>query len=87
MIRIKRDNEKVVLLFDTGLPHDCEGKTTVAWDFTVTTPAPYYAQLVTDYYRDRLRSEMQRIRREAYEEGWADAKAKRKKQDWFSGSL
>jgi len=87
MIRINRDNEKVVLLFDTDLPHDCKGSTTVAWDFRVTTPAPYYAQLVTDYYRDRLRSEMQRIRREAYEEGWADAKAKRKKQDWFSGSL
>lgn len=87
MIRIKRDNEKVNLLFDSDLPFDCAGDTVVTFDFSCSTPQPYYAQLATNYLRERLLAEMQRIRRKAYEKGWRDARAKRKKEDWFSGNL
>lgn len=48
----------------------------------------WYAGLLAKQWRQEACVEMQRIRREAYEAGWRDAKSKKRpKKDWFSGAL
>ena len=87
MITIYRDNENVKIDFETDLPFDCKGTSTATFIFTAAMPKPSIAQMATEYFRNLLKQEMIRIRRGAYERGWKDAKAKRKKQDRFDGWL
>jgi hypothetical protein len=46
----------------------------------------YQAQLLKDALNKNLQNNLERIRREAYNQGWKDAKAKTRKQTWFSWS-
>ena len=48
---------------------------------------PLYAELVVNRLRECLSNAMREARIESYEQGWADAKAKRAKADYFSGHL
>lgn len=49
---------------------------------------PLWARLLLrDSLMDQLCAEMKQIRKEAYEQGWRDAKAKRRKQTVFNGAL
>lgn len=43
-----------------------------------------YAELLADKLRDALQRKLERIRRTSYEEGFADAKAKRRKRTFFN---
>ena len=45
----------------------------------------YQAELLLRQLDKNLSSQLERIRKEAYEQGFKDAKAKRAKQTWFSG--
>lgn len=58
-----------------------------SWYYTFT--ADFHdepgAQLVMNAIEDNLEKRLKKIRSDAYEEGWKDAKAKRKRADWFSG--
>lgn len=45
----------------------------------------HFASLMDDSYQERMSQSLERIRREAYNQGWKDAKAKVKKESWFSG--
>lgn len=44
------------------------------------------AKLLVNHIARTLFERMKALRAEAYAEGWADAKAKRAKASWFSGS-
>jgi len=84
MLEIRRDNTAVIIRVETDLPHDCAGTITGNITFKFDMSAPSWAELLTRYLRDRLAYEVRKIRREAYEQGWKDAKSKNRKQDWFS---
>lgn len=83
----ERDNESVHCMFGTDLPHDCDGKRTTNFPFSWKTTSPATAALLVRYLRKRLDNAIRAARREAYEQGWKDAKAKRRKTDWFRGTL
>ena len=44
-----------------------------------------FALLLRDNLHSKINGTLMEIRRKAYEEGWKDAKAKTKKETWFSG--
>ncbi len=43
------------------------------------------AQLVINAIKDQMNERLKVIREKAYEDGWKDAKAKKRRQDWFAG--
>lgn len=45
------------------------------------------ARLLLSDLDQALCNRMEKIRREAYAQGWKDAKARRRKETWFSGEL
>lgn len=45
----------------------------------------WYAELLRSQVDEKLRTTLQKIREEAYNEGWGDAKKKRQRRTWFSG--
>lgn len=45
----------------------------------------YLAGLMRDQYERHMNSVIEELKRKYYNEGWKDAKAKRKKATWFSG--
>lgn len=51
---------------------------------TINQDYEYQAQLLLNQLDKHLRNNLEAIRKEAYEQGWKDAKAKRKKKTWFS---
>ena len=78
MIEVKRAGTKVRIEVDTGIP--VERSVLI---FEINEDYEYLAELVREKIQDRIGKVMERARREAYEEGWEDAKAKRRKQEWF----
>lgn len=48
------------------------------------TNDPIYAALLADSFNESIRRGIRAVREEAYNAGWQDAKAKRRKADWFS---
>lgn len=87
LITVKRDNSKVKVSIDTDLTNTCDGLQTSVIPFTWVTEQPYIADLLTRYIIERIRKAISNTRREYYEKGWKDAKAKKSKDDWFSGLL
>lgn len=51
--------------------------------FEWETNSPAFAGLLSAEMDKRLHAELERIRREAYERGWKDAKAKKPKETYF----
>ena len=80
MITIRRDGTKIVLNFNPGL---FDGKMIpLSWE----CGSDWYAALLVERCEERLFSMMGNVRRQAYRQGWKDAKAKKGKPcDWFSG--
>lgn len=76
-----------------------DGKTLQLWGLTTATDSKrhhvfklelqeeWVAELLLRHIRQRTHDALSRIRREAYEQGWKDAKARRKKQDYFPTNL
>jgi hypothetical protein len=54
------------------------------WKFVLGHPDPTFAAFAQNAMAVQLRDALQNIRREAYEAGWKDAKARRRKATWFS---
>ena len=82
MITLTRDGTKVVLRFDTTVQVDRP-----AILFTWNAGTELFAALLTRQVASDLSDAMVAARREAYNQGWADAKSKRAKQGWFPGVL
>jgi hypothetical protein len=51
----------------------------------ISSTHDYQAELLKRQFQKKLSDELEAIRREAYNQGWKDAKAKTKKQTWFTG--
>lgn len=56
------------------------------FDFEWQCGGEYSAGLLYGAMREQLSEALETARREAYSQGWRDAKAKRAKERWFSGS-
>lgn len=53
--------------------------------FTHNCVHGYLAGLMRDQYERHMRSVLENVRKDAYNQGWKDAKAKTKKATWFKG--
>jgi hypothetical protein len=60
--------------------------TSVGWHITArfNCDSVLYAILLRKELDEKLNRELNRIREEAYQKGWRDAKAKKVKETWFS---
>lgn len=57
----------------------------VTWTFSHQHADKFYCGFATDAMRTQMHDALEQIRREAYEQGWAAAKAKKGgKKSWFS---
>ncbi len=79
MIEINRKGETVRVEIDTNLRVD---KPIIV--FERKENYEFIAQLIVDKIEKELRNAIERERREHYERGWADAKAKKAKETVFS---
>lgn len=76
MIKFNSSGGDVKIVVDSGV-----GKFT----FTHHCAEDYLAGLMRDQYEKHMNSVLEQERRKAYDQGWKDAKAKRKRETWFSG--
>ena len=84
MISIRRDNGDLAVRIETNLPLDCEGKKSATFVCTFAVGYPYNAELLKRHIQALLSDHLEAIRFAAYEAGWGDAKAKRKKKTHMS---
>lgn len=82
-VTINRKGQDVELWLDAFIPNYDSRR----FGFTFHCGGDVYAGLLTEHLRKRLGNLVEEARREAYEQGWKDAKAKRSKSDWFSRTL
>lgn len=78
MIEILREETKVNVKFHTTIGG--------GWSWTATLADCHepYAIMLKDRIQKDLSDKLERIRRESYEDGWRDAKAKKHgKKTWF----
>jgi hypothetical protein len=83
MINITRDGTKVRLAVGTRIPTDKAYDYLFYWDCGCVE----YAGLLSEAMRNQLGEVVKAARKEAYEQGFRDAKGKRRKNDWFSGAI
>lgn len=83
MIQITRKGTSVKIDFTSRIPL-CDVR---VFGFNWECNTEVYAGLLTNHLSNGLWSELVRVRKEAYEKGWKDAKAKVRKENWFSGAL
>jgi len=80
MLRVKRDGTAVVIEVDTDLPHDDTADTESVWRFGASEEHCAAAELVTRYMHRRIHDAIRAVRQDAYEQGWRDAKSKRRRK-------
>jgi len=78
----KKDDTCVTICVDTSL--NVEKYVLI---FKWETKEPIFAQLLQHHLRDKIEKMMERIREANYKKGYRDAKAKRKKETFFSGRM
>ena len=82
MIAITRKDTKVILGFGTTVDVP---KSALAFEWNAGSEL--YAALLAARIASDLSEAVGAARREAYNQGWADAKSKRAKMGWFPGVL
>ena len=80
MFSFKRDKNQIVLTVE---PH-IKGAETWEYMFRMDCTDIPAAQLLINAFTARREELLSKIRRDSYEQGWNDAKAKRRKETWFS---
>lgn len=78
MIEFKVDETAVVL--DV---HACYPLSTTFWSLRLECASKSYAFLLRENLYRNMTNKLEAIRKEAYNQGWKDAKAKTRKRDWF----
>ena len=81
MIEIKQNGSDIEVKVDYFVPT----KGVYCRKFRHTCANEELAAFVSSAMRDQMSGALRSIKETAYDKGWADAKAKRKKQDWFGG--
>ena len=93
LIRVVRKGSKVEILLPVDAEHDhdtprgCECGRVIEVRFIFDAGSKVYAGLLTRRIRDGLRCAIQNARTEAYEQGYADGRGHRPKENWQSGCL
>lgn len=83
MFKLRREKETIYLDVEPNI----EGAETWYYTFSrVGNSEPGSQMLINAINRERERR-MKDAREAAYNQGWSDAKAKRKRETWFSGWL
>lgn len=77
IISLDRNARRLTLFVKIPLTGD-------TFDFSFHAETEWSARLLANAVLEAFNHAMKRVRREAYEQGWRDAKAKRRKEDWFS---
>lgn len=83
MLAIVRDNSDVIVKLDLHVPT----YETRVFGFTFKCGNEVYAGLLTQAMREAVSDALMAARKQAYDQGWADAKAKRAKQTWFRRTI
>jgi hypothetical protein len=83
MISIDVEGEKVQVKVTMSVPF-WENR---VFPFTFECASRAYAGFFGRALQDKLFKSIQEARQEAYEQGWNDAKKKRRKEDYFKGWL
>lgn len=78
MIEFKREGTKVVITVESGVMN-------YEFSFNHECNHDHFAVLMRDAYNKHMNEELRKVREQAYNKGWKDAKAKVKKETWFSG--
>lgn len=76
MIEITRDDQKVKVLLHSGVLN-------TKYIFTWNCNDAVYAELLRDAFEKKFGDEIERVRKEEYERGFKDARAKRARASWF----
>ena len=87
VIRVFRDNSGVSIGVSTDLPYDCGGEKKTEFVFSYDAIEPFFAELLSRNIRELIQGAIRAARRDAYEQGWKDAKSHKPKQDWFTSAL
>ncbi len=83
MINISRHEDKVKLTIEHGLSSHPNGSLLLYWN----TGDAKYAELLSNKLQQKLWDTVEAVRKEEYERGWKDAKAKKAKTTWFASIL
>lgn len=83
MIQIDRHETKVRLRIEHGLLSANGSELWLYWE----CDKEMFAELMENKLRKKLEDRIEAIRKEEYERGWKDAKAKRRKAIWFASVL
>lgn len=83
MFTIKRKGETVEIQIYPHVP----GAESWYYTATLSSNSEVGAQLIANAIETELIRRLKEIRSAAYESGFSDAKAKRKRESWFSGHL
>jgi hypothetical protein len=83
MIEVNRKDNEVEIKVTLLVPHYDNR----VFTFSFNCGAAVYAGLLTQHIKNEIWTHVKKLRAEAYEQGWADAKAKRQKQTWFKSSF
>lgn len=81
VIGIRSEKNDLVVSFRAGYPIDG-----LIFELRWAAGSEWSARLLAHSLRSRISDLLSRIRREAYEDGWRDAKAKRRKATWWPGN-
>lgn len=79
LIEFQRDAETVRVKVESGAAGGGQ-----VFAFLFSAGAEWAANLLISHLRERMWNRLEAIRKEAYLQGWKDAKAHAKKQTWFS---
>lgn len=62
--------------------------TSIGWHFntTINCNSEPYAVLLRQNFADKMYNELQRIRQEAYMDGWNDKQKRKPKKSWWTGT-
>lgn len=78
MLSFKRKDNVVQILVEHGINHDG-----THFELTINQNHEYQAELPKRQFQKHLEDKLKAVKQEAYNEGWKDAKAKRRKKIWM----
>jgi len=82
MIFIRREGTRLRLQLDVFVP--LAGRYT--YELRFNTNAEDYAAFLVDAAQRQLENQLEQIRRDAYQAGWADHRTRRNKETFFAGN-
>lgn len=79
MIQFKVEESSLVVSISGSYP-----VSTYTWNAPIQCSSKAYALLLQENFNTAMQNKLENIRKEAYNQGWKNAKAKTFKNKWFS---